>query len=161
MAPTLDNVEVREVPVYAESWTVARIPGFVAAVLNRWQREHGELPARFHMAMCPQVEVNAMGGLPSRVHELTDPRLTCRHFTGCHKPYLVVIFVGDDADSRRQQAQELLSWSEGYAVEKTESAVQLTFAGCTEEVERDEDPRPSSRRLQELLESGELIRILE
>ena len=161
MAPTFDSVEIRDVPVYVESWTVAKIPGFVAAVLNRWQREHGELPARFHMAMCPQVEINAMGGLPSRVRELTDPRLTCRHFTGCHKPYLVVIFVGDDADSRRQQAQELLSWSEGYAVEKTESAVQLTFAGCTEEVDHDEDPRPNARRLQELLESGELIRILE
>ncbi len=161
MAPTFDSVEIRDVPVYVESWTVAKIPGFVAAVLNRWQREHGELPARFHMAMCPQVEINAMGGLPSRVRELTDPRLTCRHFTGCHKPYLVVIFVGDDADSRRQQAQELLSWSEGYAVEKTESAVQLTFASCTEEVDHDQDPRRNARRLQELLESGELIRILE
>ncbi len=161
MAATFDSVEIRDVPVYVESWTVAKIPGFVAAVLNRWQREHGELPARFHMAMCPQVEINAMGGLPSRVRELTDPRLTCRHFTGCHKPYLVVIFVGEDADARRQQAQELLSWSEGYAVEKTESAVQLTFAGCTEEVDHAEDPRPNARRLQELLESGELIRILE
>ena len=161
MAPTVDTVEISDVPVHVESWTVAKIPGFVAAVLNRWEREHGELPARFHMAMCPQVEVNAMGGLPTKVHELTDPRLTCRHFTGCHKPYLVVIFLGDDADARRRQAQELLSWSEGYAVQKTGPVVKLTFAGCSEEVDQDDGMRPDPRRLQELLKSGELIRILE
>ena len=41
MAPTIDSVEISEVPVHVESWTVAKIPGFVAAVLNRWEREHG------------------------------------------------------------------------------------------------------------------------
>ena len=161
MAPTSDTVEICGVPDHVESWTVAKIPGFVAAVLTRWEREHGVLPARFHMVLCPQVEVNAMGGLPLTVHELTDPRLTCRHFTGCHKPYLVVIFVGDDADSRRQQVQDLLSWSEGYAVDKTDSSVRLQFAGYTEEMEYADSPRPSARRLQELLETGELIKILE
>ena len=161
MAPTFDRVEISEVPVYVESWTVAKIPGFVDAVLSRWEREHGELPTRFQMAMCPQVEVNAVGGLPSKVHEMTDPRLTCRHFTGCHKPYLVVLFFGEDADSRRQQVQELLSWSEGYAVEKTGAVVRLRYAGCTEEIDNESSQRPNRRRLQELLKSGELIRILE
>ena len=161
MASTSDTVEISGVPQHVESWTVAKIPGFVTAVLARREREHGDLPSRFQMAMCPLVEVSAMGGLPDKVQELTDPRLTCRHFTGCHKPYLVVIFVGEDADHRRQQVQELLPWSEGYAVEKKGSDIRLQFAGCTEEVEQDDSPRPPARRLKELLESGELIRILE
>ncbi len=161
MASTSNTIEISGVPQHVESWTVAKIPGFVTAVLGRWEREHGDLPSRFQMAMCPLVEVSAMGGLPDKVHELTDPRLTCRHFTGCHKPYLVVIFVGEDADSRRQQVQDLLPWSEGYAVEKTGSEIRLRFAGCTEEVEQDDSPRPPARRLQELLETGELIKILE
>jgi hypothetical protein len=85
---------------YVESWRW-RISGFVFAVLKRWQRNYGELPHSFCMVMCPQVEINALGGLPSRAAALTHPKLSCRHFTGCHKPYFVVIFMGEDADEQR------------------------------------------------------------
>ncbi len=156
-----EKLEISGVPEHVDSWSVAKIPGFVTAVLARWQREYGELPPRFQMALCPQVEINAMGGLPAQVHELTDPRLTCRHFTGCHKPYVVVIFVGDSADSRRRQVQEFLSWSEGYEVETTDEAIRLKFAGYTEESALADGTQSTTRRFQELLESGELIKILE
>ena len=136
------------------------IQGFVRAVLERWQRAHGNLPERFYMVMCPQVEVNARGGLPSEVYELTDPRLRCRHFTGCHKPYFVVIFSGEDADERRRRVQELLSWSEGYGVHIREDAIELSFADATEDLEDETNPPAPRRSLQELLATGELVSIL-
>ncbi len=161
MAAIPDKVEISGIPSHVESWCVAKIEGFVTAVLARWQREYGQLPTRFQMALCPQVEINAMGGLPPQVHELTDPRLTCRHFTGCHKPYVVVLFTGDQANSRRRQVQEFLSWSEGYEVETTDDAIRLRFVGYTEESTLPDRTPSAANRFQQLLESGELIRILE
>ena len=161
MAQLPENLEITGVPPYVESWTVAKIPGFVITVLKRWQRSHGELPHRFFVIMCPQVEINAMGGLPTRVYELTDPRLRCGHFTGCHKPYFVVIFTGEDADERRAEVQRLLSWSEGYEVEITEQAIKLRFSGATEDSGEDRTNVPPQRTLQQLLETGELVSILE
>ena len=111
--------------------------------------------------MCPQVEINAMGGLPAKAYELTDPRLRCRHFTGCHKPYFVVILTGDDADRRREEIQRLLSWSEGYEVELTAQAIHLKFADATEDLGTKDDGTPTQRTLQQLLQTGELISILE
>ena len=158
-----EQIEITGVPPYVESWTVAKIDGFVSAVLNRWQRAHGNLPARFIAVMCPQVEINAMGGIPSRVIELTDPRLRCRHFTGCHKPYFVVFFSGEDANQHRAGVQELLSWSESYAVQITNEKIRLDFIDATEDAgeEHEDDVRPRSRSLQELLQTGELVSILE
>ncbi len=161
MAQLPENLEITGVPPYVESWTVAKIPGFVIAVLERWQRSHGELPRKFFVIMCPQVEINAMGGLPARVYELTDPRLRCRHFTGCHKPYFVVIFSGQDADQRRAEVQSLLSWSEGYEVEITEEAVKLRFSSATEDTGEERVNVPPQRTLQQLLSTGELVSILE
>jgi hypothetical protein len=128
--------------------------------LQRWQRNYGPLPRRFCMVMCPQVEINALGGLPPEVAALTHPKLTCRHFTGCHKPYFVVLFVGEDADQRRSDIQRLLPWSEGYAVSLSEDAMRLDFVEATEG--RDDDGRQTTtpRTLQELLQTGELISIL-
>ena len=140
---------------------MAKIPGFVIAVLKRWQRSHGELPNRFFLVMCPQVEINAMGGLPARVYELTDPRLRCRHFTGCHKPYFVVIFIGEDAGQRRAEVQHLLSWSESYEVEITNETVKLSFSDATEDSGNERTDLPKQRTLQQLLETGELVSILE
>lgn len=154
-----DTLDIRDLPPYIQSWSVAGIPGFVVAVLRRWQRHHGSLPQRFHMVMCPQVELNAMGGIPPRVHELTDPRLRCRHFTGCHKPYFVVIFEGDDAPGRVDEVLELLSWSEAWEVALEEEAVKLVYRGSTEDLDREQESRPG-RSLQELLQSGELVSIL-
>jgi len=155
------QLEVTGIPVHVESWSVARIPGFVLAVLNRWQREYGRLPSRFHMAMCPQVEINARGGIPPQVHGLTDPRLTCRHFTGCHKPYFVVIFSGEDSAQRCQAAQDLLSWSEGYEVEIAPESVRLRFEGYTEDAEDTGTGQRTTRTLQDLLKSGEIVKVLE
>ena len=155
------KVEFVDVPPYVEIWSVAKIPNFVQAVLGRWQRARGELPSRFYVMMCPQVEVNAIGGLPSRVIELTDPRLRCHHFTGCHKPYFVVFFVGEDADQRRAEVQDLLSWSESYQVDIGKDAVVLTFIDATEDAD-DEREEPSSRRtVRELIATGEIVSILE
>jgi len=155
-----DKLEITGIPAHVMSWSVAGIRGFVVAVLKRWQRNYGELPHRFFMVMCPQVEVNAMGGLPLEVHALTDAKLTCRHFTGCHKPYLVIIFTAEDGDERRAAVQRELPWSEGYQVDLTESAVRLTFADATEELEGGERPAVRQRTLQELLKTGELVSVL-
>jgi hypothetical protein len=160
MKPLPKKVELEEVPQNVASWNVAKIPGFVGAVLGRWQRGHDPLPERFFMIMCPQVEVNARGGLPPKVVELTDPRLRCRHFTGCQRPYFVVLLTGEEADQKRARVQALLPWSEGYSVTLLEDAVRLRFVAATEEVE-DEPNAPRFRgRLQELLASGELVSIL-
>ena len=155
------HVEFTDVPAHVQSWSVARIAGFVPAVLNRWQREFGELPERFHMVACPQVEINARGGLPSEMHAISDPRLTCRHFTGCHKPYFVALFKGADSAERCLRAQELLAWSEGYCVELTPSAIRLRLEGYSEDLEDEELPPGQIRTLQDLLRTGELVRILE
>ncbi len=156
-----EKLEVLGVPVYVESWIVAKIPGFVIAVLKRWQRAHGSLPHSFYAVMCPQVEINAMGGLPAKVYELTDPRLRCRHFTGCHKPYLVVLLTGEDADQRRVEIQSQLSWSEGYQVVIAQDAVRLQFSEATEDLADDLGNIAPQRTVQELLRTGELVSILE
>jgi hypothetical protein len=155
------KVEITGIPAHVESWSVARIPGFVSAVLDRWQREYGALPSRFTMVMCPQVEIDARGGLPPKVYELTDARLRCQQFTGCHKPYRVIIFTGEDALQRRAEVQQQLSWSEGYEVHVTAGAIRLVFAEAVEEADKATAPAAPVRDLRELLESGELIRILE
>ncbi len=154
-------VEIDGVPAHVQSWTVAKIAGFVPAVLKRWRREYGPLPARFTMVMAPQVEINAVGGLPDRVRELTDARLRCRHFTGCHRPYFVVLLFGDDADARRAEIQAHLAWSEGYAVELRPEAVHLEFVDATEDVEGAPEPATPPPRLQDLIDSGALVKILE
>jgi hypothetical protein len=156
-----EKLDIVGVPLYVESWNVAKIPGFVSAVLKRWQRSYGELPQRFYIVMCPQVEINTMGGLPTQAYELTDPRLRCQHFTGCHKPYFVVILTGDDADWRRAEIQRLLPWSEGYEVKITEQAIHLTFTEASEDLGKKYEAIPKHRTLQQLLETGELISILE
>lgn len=156
-----EKIEITGVPPHLESWTVAKIDGFVAAVLNRWQRAHGNLPERFTIVMCPQVEINAIGGIPSRVIELTDPKLRCRHFTGCHKPYFVVFFTGDKAEEQRAGVQEFLSWSESYAVHISDEKIRLAFIDATEDAGHEEERRPGSRSFRSLLESGELVSILE
>jgi hypothetical protein len=160
MEPLPQTLEVVGLPPHIESWSVAKIPGFVLAVFDRWQRNRVELPRQFSVLMCPQVEVNAAGGLPERVVELTDPKLRCRHFTGCHKPYLVAIFTGPEAEQRRAEAQAWLAWSEGYRAELAANAVKLVFADATEESPRQSAEAPAPRTFQDLLASGELISIL-
>ncbi len=133
MKTSPEQLEIQGVPSYVASWSVASIPGFVPAVLDRWQRNYGELPARFTMVMCPKVEVNAVGGLPAGVVQRTNPRLRMQHFTGCHKPYLVLFHAGEDAEEWRRAVQGLLAWSEGYAAESVDGVTRLRFVAAVEE----------------------------
>ncbi len=126
-------LEIEGIPVNVQSWSAARIPGFVPAVLERWRRNCRERPNRFVMVLCPQVEVHATGGLPGRVRELTNPRLRYLHFTGCHKPYVVLFHTGADADAWRSEVQQLLSWSEGYEAELSDGITRLKFIEAVEE----------------------------
>ena len=145
------SMEIQGIPPYVASWSAAGIPGFVPAVLDRWRRNYGDLPRRFVMVLCPQVEINAIGGLPGRVRELTSPRLRMQHFTGCHKPYVVLIHAGEDAEGWRDEVQGMLSWSEGYQVEVTEEMTRLQFIDAIEE--RDDGLELAGRRAGELQEA--------
>ena len=133
MATSRDPLEIVGLPPYISSWSAVGLPGFIMSVLNRWQRNYGELPAKFVLLACPQVEINAMGGLPVRVSELTDCRVRVQQFTGCHRPYLVILLLGDDAEERREAIQPLLPWSEGYHVALSENSTQLHFVAAVED----------------------------
>lgn len=132
-------LEIEGVPPYVASWSAASIAGFIPAVLERWQRSAGELPNRFVMVVCPQVEINARGGLPDRVRELTSPRQRYLHFTGCSKPYVVLLYSGDDPEAWRAEVQPLLAWSEGYQAELTPEVTRLKFIEAIEEFDDDQE----------------------
>lgn len=154
-----DTLDINGLPPHVASWCVAKVPGFVPAILQRWLRAHPDLPERFQLVMCPVAEINAYGGIPARVHELTDPRLTCRHFTGCSRPYYALLFTGADADARRAEIQRLLPWSEAYAVSVGADRVCLDLLDATEEIAELERRDPASR-LTSLLESMDLLKIM-
>jgi hypothetical protein len=134
-----EQLEILNQPPYVSSWSVAGIHGFIPAVLNRYQRNYGNLSSQFSLIACPQVEINAMGGLPASVRKHTDARNRIRHFTGCNKPYLVILLPGEDAENRREQIQKSLSWSEGYEVKLMNGTTQLRFVGATEELDDEYD----------------------
>ena len=127
--------EIQGIPPYVKCWSVANIPNFVPSVLDRWQRNYGELPPQFVMVLCPQVEINAIGGLPTRIRELTNAKFRMQHFTGCHKPYMAFIHVDEDAEGWREEIQKMLSWSEGYCVELGEEVVRLRFIDAVEQLD--------------------------
>lgn len=133
MKSTSQQLEIMDQPPYIGSWSVIGIPGFANGVIKRWQRNYGRLPSQFVLVTCPQVEVNAIGGLPSRVRELTNARVRIQHFTGCHKPYLVIFLLDEYAEFRREEIQKSLSWSEGYHVEIKNNMTQLRFIEAIEE----------------------------
>ncbi len=137
MKPGAQQLQIEGMPPYVKSWSAASIPGFILSVLERWRRNGGELPIRFVMVVCPQVEINAMGGLPRQVKELTNPRLRFLHFTGCSKPYLVLVYSGDGADEWRAQVQRFLSWSEGYQAKLVAGMAHLKFIEAVEELDDD------------------------
>jgi len=135
MTTTSSRLEITGLPPYIGCWSAVGLPGFAFAILNRWQRNYGTLPSRFVMVACPQVEINALGGLPSRVIELTDSRVRLQHFTGCHRPYLVILLLGDDAEQRREEIQKFLPWSEGYDVNLMNGTTQLEFIEAIEDID--------------------------
>ena len=127
--------EIAELPPYVRSWSAVSLPNFVLSAMDRWQRNFGDLPPKFTLVACPQMEISAMGGLPSRVVELTHPRMRIKHFTGCNKLYLIILLAGEDADERRDEIQKLLPWSEGYSAEFNEAMLRLQFIDAVEECE--------------------------
>lgn len=135
MRPVAEQLEISGIPPHVESWSAVNIPGFILAVLDRWRQNGGSVPERFVMVVCPQVEVDAMGGLPDRVRELTNARQRFLHFTGCHKPYVVLFYAGNDAEAWRMEVQRLLSWSEGYQARLTAEIARLEFIDAVEECE--------------------------
>lgn len=139
MKTVSERVEISGLPPYVASWSCAGIPGFVAAVLDRWERNYGEMPSRFVMVLCPKVEVDAMGGLPARVRILTSPRQRLQHFTGCHKPYVVLFNYDEDADAEawRQEVQRQLAWSEAYHAEIEHGVIHLDFIDAIEDLDDD------------------------
>jgi len=133
MNTATDLLEIHGVPANIASWSAAGIPGFVSAVLDRWRRNSGKLPNRFAMVLCPRTEIDEMGGLPDRVIELTSPRLRFQHFTGCHRPYVILFHTAEDAEGWRREIQDLLSWSESYLAESGNGVVRLQFVDAVEE----------------------------
>lgn len=146
MGPSEAVLEIEGVPPYVESWSAARIPGFIPAVLNRWRHNSGALPGRFVIVICPHVEIDARGGLPDRVRELSNPRQRFMHFTGCHKPYVVLFFSGDDAEAWRAEVQQLLAWSEGYQAELMPGMTRLKFIEAIEEFDDDRKAKRGTAR---------------
>lgn len=130
-----DQLHIHGLPPYVASWSCASIPGFVPAVLERWQRNYGDLPSRFVMVLCPKVEVDAMGGLPERVMLLTDARQRLQHFTGCHKPYVVLFNQDQDSVKWREQVQRQLPWSEAYNAEIEHGMIHLEFIDAREDLD--------------------------
>lgn len=133
MESSLEKLEIIGQPPYVGAWSAAGLPGFIIKVLNRWQRNFGKLPPRFLLVVCPQVEINAIGGLPLHVRDLTDSRVRMMHFTGCHKPYQIFLLFGESAETRRIEIQKRLAWSEGYQVEFEDGLARLQFIEAVEE----------------------------
>lgn len=138
-------------------WSVTAVDKFVVSSLQRAQREGGALPRQFRMSMCPWGERNAMGEAWGMAQAVIDPRFRIVHFTGCSRPYLVVLFVGEDAARDQDVMKRYMPWSEHYEVELAgKGTIALRFVGCTEEPEEENAGEQQTRNLQELFRSGAL-----
>jgi hypothetical protein len=150
---TIERLEVIGSP---PPWSVTGVDRFVVAVIQRAEREGGALPARFHMSMCPWGERNAVHGGAMEWHDVMDPRYRLVHFTGCGRPYLVVLLVGEGAEQRQRKAAQYLPWSEHFQVEIGDERIRLRFLSESEQPEI-EPPEPlTERSLRELFRTGEL-----
>ena len=105
-------------------------------------REGGALPKQFWFTACPWGERNALGGTPEPVQEIIDPRFRIVHFTGCGRPYLVILFLGTDAAMRQQTAMVHLPWSKHFVVTCNEGEAILKYLGCTEDIWTDAAANP-------------------
>jgi hypothetical protein len=139
MQTASDTLEVHGVPNYVACWSAAGIRGFLHAVIERWERSSGTPPSRFALVICPLVEVLTRGGLPDRVIERTSPRLRFHHFTGCHKPFVVLFHDGGDAEAWCREVQQGLAWSESYQAELGAGVLRLQFVDAVEEPEDEEE----------------------
>ena len=150
----LTRFEIRGSP---PPWSVTAVDKFVVSSLQRAQREGGALPQQFHLSMCPWGERNALGEARGRIQAVIDPRFRIVHFTGCSRPYLVVLLVGADAPRDQEVMIKCMPWSEHYAVQlDATGTITLHFIGCTEEPEEASSDEPESRNLQDLFHAGAL-----
>ena len=137
-------------------WTVTRIDKFVVSALKQAERIGGELPDHFHLTFCPWGERNAIGGTPLAISEGADPRFRLVHFTGCGRPFLTALFIGEDAAARQQRVIRYLPWAEHYAVHIRDEVAAMRFVAATETPEAGVDDSARMRTLRELLHTGEL-----
>ncbi|MCB1875204.1 MAG: hypothetical protein KDH88_04440 [Chromatiales bacterium] len=131
-------------------WSVTLVDKFVVGALERVVDQGGELPERFRISFFPWGEHNAMGGTPEEVREVMDPRLRLVHFTGCGRPYLVVIFIGEKAENDQAVARCQLPWSEHFLGMREGGKLTLEFLGETEELETATEPEVAARTLRSL-----------
>lgn len=137
-------------------WSVTGVDKFIVSVIQRAERQGGVLPEEFFMSLCPWGERNAVGGGTVELRDVMDPRFRLVHFTGCGRPYLVVILTGDDAVKRQQIAMRHLPWSEHYQARLHEGVIQLAFVAEVEEPEIESSDTPGERTLVKLFQAGEL-----
>ena len=151
----MDSIELIGTP---PPWSVTSVDRFVASVLERAEREGGELPVHFHLTMCPWGERNAAARQGGEWSDVMDPRYRLVHFTGCGRPYLVAILTGDDAARRQRQAMRYLPWSEHYTASREGESLRLRFVAEVEQPEVDvrDAFEGRGRTLIELFESGEI-----
>lgn len=138
-------------------WTVTGVDKFIVGSLSRIERSGSSLPSRFFLSFCPWGERNSLGGTPTEVQEIMDPRLRLVHFTGCGRPYLVALFGGEGASDRQRIAMEKLPWSEHFEAILHDGIVKLRYLDCTEDTWEDEEDF-DPRQLVDLLQTGELAR---
>ncbi len=137
-------------------WSVTGVDKFVVGVIERAEREGGALPDSFFLSLCPWGERNVVDSGADELRDVMDPRFRLVHFTGCGRPYLVVVLTGEDAAKRQQIAMKYLPWSEHYRVCISGSVIELEFVAEVEEPEVDSGEQVGERRLVQLFESGEL-----
>lgn len=151
MSILIDQYQIKGTP---PPWSVTSVNNFVIGILNRALREKGDPPEQFWLSVCPWGERNALGGTPIQLQEVMDPRFRLVHFTGCGRPYLVILFIGEDAESRQQAAMPHLPWSEHFLVTCRDGLATLKYLSYTENVEVEQEPK--ARTLWELLHHGDL-----
>jgi len=137
-------------------WSVTGVDKFMVSVIERAEREGGDLPESFFVSLCPWGERNAVGRGAVELRDVMDPRFRLVHFTGCGRPYLVVVLTGDDAAKRQQIAMKYLPWSEHYRARLRGGVIELVFVAEVEEPEIDSSDQWGERRLVQLFQSGEL-----
>lgn len=108
-------------------WSVVNVHGFVSTALQRLQRDGQELPECFRLSIYPWGEHNAAGGIPEAVREVTDVRSRLVHFTNCGRPYMVILFTGEQAANHQQIARSLLPWSEHLIVTRHGLELSLEY----------------------------------
>lgn len=140
-------------------WTVTTVDKFIVSALGRVAKEGGTLPPGFRLSLCPWGERNAIGGTPFELRAVSDPRFRIVHFTGCSRPYLVAVFLGEGAGTQQQVAMRHLPWSEHYEVELLDGHARLRFLADTEDPGEAAAAPAGPRTLMDLFQAGQLAQL--